>query len=220
MAFGFALCAVYFLIGFYQDILDRKGHCDFQFIIFSFLKLGIAQQVIKQSGEVFTYISKICNSISIQLGTIPAIQPKAGIDYKALYNEMVDKNIFEIDMIQGELIMIKILIYLLYLVIIVSIYYRALMIFAYKTIAPIALASISGRNGLASCKPFIKHYATMCAQGTAIIFSFVLYKYVLMDFINLSVGTFELMWKIVVSTAILVVLVLGSQGLASKAIPA
>lgn len=217
MAFAFAISAIYFLIGFYQDILDRKGHCDFSFIIVSFMKLGLAQQVIKHSGEIFVYIAKICNSIAEQISKIDNASI-TNIDLNAMHDQLVNLNLTELSTMQTELFIIKLIVYLLYFAIIVSTYYRAIILVLYRIVAPLALACISGKRGFEGCKGFVKSYATVCLQGTAIILSFIAYKYLLLDIMDMSIASFDYIWKLVISTAVLTSLVIGSQAFVAKVV--
>ena len=132
------------------------------------MKLGLTQQVIKHSGELFVYIAKIFNSIAEQISKVE------------------DANITSIDLtelstMQTEMFIIKLIIYILYFAIIVSTYYRAIMLVLYRILAPLALAGISGKRGFDGCKVFVKSYITVCLQRTAIILSFIAYKYLLLD---------------------------------------
>lgn len=217
MAFAFSLSAIFFLIGFYQDILERKGHCDFSFIIVSFMKLGLTQQVIKHSGELFVYIAKICNSIAEQISKVEDASITS-INLDTIHESLVKLNLTELSTIQTEMFIIKLIIYLLYFAIIVSTYYRAIMLVLYRILAPLALAGISGKRGFDGCKVFVKSYITVCLQGTAIILSFIAYKYLLLDIMDMSVASFDYIWKLVISTAVLTSLVIGSQSFVAKVV--
>ena len=217
MAFAFSLSAIFFLIGFYQDILERKGHCDFSFIVVSFMKLGLTQQIIKHSGELFVYIAKICNSIAEQISKVEDASITS-IDLTTIHESLVKLNLTELSTIQTEMFIIKLIIYLLYFAIIVSTYYRAIMLVLYRILAPLALAGISGKRGVDGCKVFVKSYITVCLQGTAIILSFIAYKYLLLDIMDMSVASFDYIWKLVISTAVLTSLVIGSQSFVAKVV--
>ena len=117
---------------------------------------------------------------------------------------------------QTEMFIIKLIIYLLYFAIIVSTYYSAIMLVLYRILAPLALAGISGKRGFDGCKVFVKSYITVCLQGTAIILSFIAYKYLLLDIMDMSVASFDYIWKLVISTAVLTSLVIGSQSFVAK----
>ena len=169
------------------------------------MKLGLTQQVIKHSGELFVYIAKIFNSIAEQISKVE------------------DANITSIDLtelstMQTVMFIIKLIIYILYFAIIVSTYYRAIMLVLYRILAPLALAGISGKRGFDGCKVFVKSYITVCLQRTAIILSFIAYKYLLLDIMDMSIASFDYIWKLVISTAVLTSLVIGSQSFVAKVV--
>ena len=79
------------------------------------MKLGLTQQVIKHSGELFVYIAKICNSIAEQISKIEDANITS-IDLTAIHESLVKLNLTELSTIQTEMFIIKLIIYLLHFI--------------------------------------------------------------------------------------------------------
>jgi predicted Na+-dependent transporter len=80
-------------------------------------------------------------------------------------------------------------------------------------ISPICLSTVVNK-GVSGCYGFIKEYVGTVAQSIIMIIAFALYKGMIGNIIETQVTGWESIWKLVVSTIVLVITVLSSQSIA------
>jgi hypothetical protein len=69
-------------------------------------------------------------------------------------------------------------------------------------------------KGVSGCYSFIKEYVGTVAQSIVMIIAFALYKGMIGGIIETQITGWESIWKLVVSTIVLVITVLSSQSIA------
>ena len=209
------LVVVYWLVGFVNELTEMDWrHLSIWWYLKKFLQVVVAKEVVCRAPD-------ICTSIYAFVGwAIKEYTPVAvnsmlyqGVDFSSLYASINNMGIMEKLVYKMDLLIPQITISVCSVIIQVIAYVRMLTICLLTVISPICLATVVNK-GVSGAYSFIKEYVGTVAQSVIMIISFALYKGMIGSIIETQVTGWESIWKLVVSTIVLVITVLSSQSIA------
>ncbi len=173
-------------------------------------------------GKVLVdYSPRICTTIYALVGwAIKEYTPVAvnsmlyqGVDFSSLYASINNMGVMEKLVYKMDLLIPQITISGCAIVIQVIAYVRMLTICLLTVISPICLATTVNK-GVSGAYGFIKEYVGTVAQSVIMIIAFTIYKGMIGNIIEAQITGWESIWKLVVSTIVLVITILSSQSIA------
>ena len=135
------------------------------------------------------------------------------IDFNSVIETVNNMGIMEKMVYKMDLLIPQITISICSIIIQVIAYVRMLTICLLTIISPICLATTVNK-GVSGAYGFIKEYVGTVAQSVIMIIAFSLYKSMIGSIIETQITGWESIWKLVVSTIVLVITVLSSQSIA------
>ena len=205
----------YWLIGFINEITE----IDWRNLSMWWYMRKLAGLIL---GKVLVdYSPRICITIYGLVGwAIKEYTPVAvnsllyqGVDFSSLYASINSMGIMEKLVYKMDLLIPQITISVCSVIIQVIAYVRMLTICLLTVISPICLATTVNK-GISGAYGFIKEYVGTVAQSVIMIISFALYKGMIGSIIETQITGWESIWKLVVSTIVLVITILSSQSIA------
>ena len=209
------LVVAYWLIGFVNEITEIDWrHLSIWWYMKRIIQLILAKALVSLAP-------RICIGIYAFVGwAIKEYTPVAvnsmlyqGVDFSSLYASINDMGIMEKLVYKMDLLIPQITISVCSVIIQVIAYVRMLTICLLTVISPICLSTVVNK-GVSGCYSFIKEYVGTVAQSVIMIIAFALYKGMIGSIIETQVTGWESIWKLVVSTRVLVITVLSSQSIA------
>ena len=173
-------------------------------------------------GKVLVdYSPKICTTIYALVGwAVNEYAPVAvnsmlyqGINFSSLYASIDSMGMMEKLIYKMDLLIPQIIISGCSVVIQVMAYIRMLTICLLTIISPICLSTVVNK-GVSGCYGFIKEYVGAVGQSLIMIIAFALYKGMIGSIIDTQITGWDSIWKLVVSTIVLVITILSSQSIA------
>ncbi len=135
------------------------------------------------------------------------------IDFQPVMDAINNMGIMEKMVYKMDLLIPQIAISICSVIIQVIAYVRMLTICLLTIISPICLATTVNK-GVSGAYGFIKEYVGTVAQSVIMIIAFSLYKSMVGSIIETQITGWDSIWKLVVSTIVLVITVLSSQSIA------
>ena len=209
------LVVAYWLIGFVNELTEIDWrHLSIWWYIKKIIQIILAKALVDLAPN-------ICISIYAFVGwAIKEYSPVAvnsmlyqGVDFSSLYASINSMGIMEKLVYKMDLLIPQITISVCSVIIQVIAYVRMLTICLLTVISPICLSTVVNK-GVSGCYSFIKEYVGTVAQSVIMIIAFALYKGMIGEIIETQVTGCESIWKLVVSTIVLVITVLSSQSIA------
>lgn len=209
------LVVAYWLIGFVNELTEVDWrHLSIWWYIKKIIQIILAKALVDLAPN-------ICISIYAFIGwAIKEYSPVAvnsmlyqGVDFSSLYASINSMGIMEKLVYKMDLLIPQITISVCSVIIQVIAYVRMLTVCLLTIISPICLSTVVNK-GASGCYGFIKEYVGTVAQSVVMIIAFALYKGMIGGIIENQITGWESVWKLVVSTIVLVITVLSSQSIA------
>jgi hypothetical protein len=209
------LVVAYWLIGFVNELTEIDWrHLSIWWYIKKIIQIILAKALVDLAPN-------ICIGIYAFVGwAIKEYSPVAvnsmlyqGVDFSSLYTSINNMGIMEKLVYKMDLLIPQITISICSIVIQVIAHVRMITICLLTIISPICLSTVVNK-GVSGAYGFIKEYVGTVAQSVIMIISFALYKGMIGGIIDTQITGWEGIWKLVVSTIVLVITVLSSQSIA------
>ena len=209
------LVVAYWLIGFVNELTEIDWrHLSIWWYIKKIIQIILAKALVDLAPN-------ICISIYAFVGwAIKEYSPVAvnsmlyqGVDFSSLYASINNMGIMEKLVYKMDLLIPQITISICSIVIQVIAHVRMITICLLTIISPICLSTVVNK-GVSGCYGFIKEYVGTVAQSVIMIIAFALYKGMIGGIIDAQITGWESIWKLVVSTIVLVITILSSQSIA------
>ena len=209
------LVVAYWLIGFVNELTEIDWrHLSIWWYIKKIIQIILAKALVDLAPN-------ICISIYAFVGwAIKEYSPVAvnsmlyqGVDFSSLYASINSMGIMEKLVYKMDLLIPQITISICSIVIQVIAHVRMITICLLTIISPICLSTVVNK-GVSGCYGFIKEYVGTVAQSVIMIIAFALYKGMIGGIIDAQITGWESIWKLVVSTIVLVITILSSQSIA------
>jgi hypothetical protein len=209
------LVVAYWLIGFVNELTEIDWrHLSIWWYIKKIIQIILAKALVDLAPN-------ICISIYAFVGwAIKEYSPVAvnsmlyqGVDFSSLYASINSMGIMEKLVYKMDLLIPQITISICSIVIQVIAHVRMITICLLTIISPICLSTVVNK-GASGAYGFIKEYVGTVAQSVIMIVSFALYKGMIGGIIENQITGWASIWKLVVSTIVLVITVLSSQSIA------
>ncbi len=209
------LVVAYWLIGFVNELTEIDWrHLSIWWYIKKIIQIILAKALVDLAPD-------ICIGIYSFVGwAIKEYSPIAvesllyqGVDFSSLYASINNMGVMEKLVYKMDLLIPQITISICGIIIQVIAYVRMLTICLLTIISPICLSTVVNK-GVSGCYGFIKEYVGTVAQSVIMIIAFALYKGMIGGIIETQITGWESIWKLVVSTIVLVITILSSQSIA------
>ena len=209
------LVVAYWLIGFINEITEIDWrHLSIWWYMKRIIQLILAKTLVDLAPN-------ICISIYAFVGwAIRQYAPVAvstslfqSIDFQSVIDTVNNMGIMEKMVYKMDLLIPQITISVCSVIIQVIAYVRMLTICLLTIISPICLSTVVNK-GVSGCYSFIKEYVGTVAQSVIMIIAFSLYKGMIGSIVETQITGWDSIWKLVVSTIVLVITVLSSQSIA------
>ena len=209
------LVVAYWLIGFINEITEIDWrHLSIWWYMKRIIQLILAKALVDLAPN-------ICISIYAFVGwAIKEYAPVTvstslfqTIDFKPVVDIVNEMGIMEKMVYKMDILIPQITISICSVIIQVIAHVRMLTICLLTIISPICLSTVVNK-GVSGCYSFIKEYVGTVAQSVIMIIAFSLYKGMIGSVLETQITGWDSIWKLVVSTIVLVITVLSSQSIA------
>ena len=209
------LVVAYWLIGFINEITEIDWrHLSIWWYMKRIIQLILAKTLVDLAPN-------ICISIYAFVGwAIRQYAPVSvstslfqSIDFQSVIDTVNNMGIMEKMVYKMDLLIPQITISVCSVIIQVIAYVRMLTICLLTIISPICLSTVVNK-GVSGAYGFIKEYVGTVAQSVIMIIAFSLYKGMIASIVETQITGWDSIWKLVVSTIVLVITVLSSQSIA------
>ena len=209
------LVVAYWLIGFVNELTEIDWrHLSIWWYIKKIIQIILAKALVDLAPD-------ICISIYAFVGwAIKEYAPVAvstslfqSIDFQSVIDTVNNMGIMEKMVYKMDLLIPQITISVCSVIIQVIAYVRMLTICLLTIISPICLSTVVNK-GASGAYGFIKEYVGTVAQSVIMIIAFSLYKGMIGSIVETQITGWDSIWKLVVSTIVLVITVLSSQSIA------
>ncbi len=176
--------------------------------------LILAEQLINMADSICLTIYQVVGWALKEYGGLnTSFELFANTEMKGIMEAVKDMGLMEKLIFKMDLMIPQMVILVCAIVLMVLAEFRIMTIYLMIIISPVCLATAVNK-GVSGAYPFIKEFVGVTAQAVIMVIAITLYNSTVMGNVNLEVTGLESLYKLVVHTIVLLVMILSSQGIA------